>query len=69
MEEQQCKQGCEKKNRHYAQEKEEERRSYEECQAAERMRYEGLICELTERRPRRVEVGPESLKLMEKLKT
>jgi len=39
------------------------RRHYEERQAAERIKYEGLIRELTERRPRRVEVGPESLKL------
>ena len=62
--EQQREQECEEERRRYAQEKEEERRCYEERQAAERIRYEGLIRELTEKRPRRVEVGPESLKLM-----
>jgi len=39
------------------------RRRYEERQAAERIRYEGLIGELTERRPHQVEVSPELLKL------
>ena len=61
--EQQREQECEEERKHYEQEKEEERRRYDERQAAERMKYEGLIRELTERRPRRIGVGPELLKL------
>ena len=40
-----------------------ERRRYEQEREADRQRYEELVRGLTERRPRRVEVGPESLKL------
>ena len=44
-------------------EHEEERKRYEQQRVEERLRYEELIRGITDRRPRRVEVGPESLKL------
>ena len=47
----------------YAEERAEERRHYKQDRAEERSRYEELLRGLTERRPGRVEVGPESLKL------
>lgn len=47
----------------YQEERAEERRRYEQERAEERQRYEELLRGLTERRPRRVEVGPELLKL------
>ena len=59
--EQQREEEREEERRCHVHEKEEEKRRYEERQAAERIRCEGLIRELTERRPHRVEVGPESL--------
>ena len=47
----------------HQEERAEERRRYEREREADRQRYEELVRGLTERRPRRVEVGPESLKL------
>ena len=44
-------------------EREEERKRFEQQRVEERLRYEELIRGLTDRRPRCVEVGPESLKL------
>ena len=51
----------EEERRHYEQERAEEKRRYK--QAEERLRYEELVRGLTTGRPRRIEVGPESVKL------
>ena len=53
----------EQKRVRYEEERAEERRRYEQERAEERGRYKELLRGLTERRPRCVEVGPESLKL------
>ena len=53
----------EEERRRYEQERAEEKRRYEQERAEERLRYEELVRGLTTGRPRRVEVGPESLKL------
>ena len=47
----------------YTEERAKEQRRYEQDRAEERGRYEELLRGLMERRPGRVEVGPESLKL------
>ena len=61
---------CEEDKRRYEQrlqeqqeEHEEDKRRYEQCLQEQENRFEQLVQGLTERRPRRVEVGPESLKL------
>ena len=53
----------EEERRRYEQERAEEKRRYEQERAEERLRYEELVRGLTTGRPRRVEVGPDSLKL------
>ena len=53
----------EEERRRCEQERTEEKRRYEQERAKERLRYEELIRGVTTGRPRRVEVGPESLKL------
>ena len=54
----------EEERRRYEQERAEEKRCYDQEWAEERLRYEELVRGLTTGRPRRVEVGPESLKLI-----
>ena len=47
----------------WKEEHEEDKRRYEQGLQEQQDRFEQLVQGLTERRPRRVEVGPESLKL------
>ena len=47
----------------WKEEREEDKRRYEQRLQEQQDRFEQLVQGLTERRPRRVEVGPESLKL------
>ena len=53
----------EEERRRYAEELAEEKRRYQQDRAEERRQFEELVRGLTDQRPRRVEVGPESLKL------
>ena len=53
----------EEDKRRYEKEREEDKRRYERHLQEQENRFEQLVQGLTERRPRRVEVGPESLKL------
>ena len=53
----------EEEKRCYEEERKEDKRRYERHLQEQENRFEQLVQGLTERRPRRVEVGPESLKL------
>ena len=53
----------EEDKRRYEEEREEDKRRYEQQLQEQENRFEQLVQGLTERRPHRVEVGPESLKL------